>query len=203
MLEGSPAPKEALGAGDSEAEFADAIARADWRGALTLLMERYGDAIYRFCRQMIGDETLAADVHQLTFVQAFSDLASFSGRSLVRTWLFGIARHRCVDALRARRRWQGRFEPLKSEGDRSESIDPAPPADERMSRQEIVAALDRCLGELASGVKIVVLLRHVEGFSYEDMSRICGERAGTLQARVARAMPVLRACIERRTGRSA
>jgi DNA-directed RNA polymerase specialized sigma24 family protein len=44
------------------------------------------------------------------------------------------------------------------------------------------------------------LLRFQEGFTFEEMSRMSEERAGTLQQRVARAMPVLRACIEKRTG---
>jgi RNA polymerase sigma-70 factor (ECF subfamily) len=47
---------------------------------------------------------------------------------------------------------------------------------------------------------MAVLLRYQEGFSFEEMGRICRERPGTLQQRVARALPVLRACIEKRTG---
>lgn len=185
-----------------EEDINQALARRDWKAGVTLLMQRYGQAIYRFCRQMIGDDALAEDVHQLTFTQAFTDLPTFSGRSLVRTWLFSIARHRCSDALKARRRRSLRFQPLTPEAiTAAEKTEREPAPDERMDRQQMVAALEQCLERLAPSVRMVVLLRYAEGFSYEDLSRICGERAGTLQARVARAIPVLRECLEQRGAR--
>jgi DNA-directed RNA polymerase specialized sigma24 family protein len=59
-------------------------------------------------------------------------------------------------------------------------------------------ALRRCLGELSPHVRTAVLLRFQEGFSYEEMARAVRERAPALQARVARALPVLRRCLEGR-----
>jgi RNA polymerase sigma factor (sigma-70 family) len=196
-----PSPEEQTPAGPEEEDVQEAIARRDWKGAVTLLMQRYGDSIYRFCRQMTGDDVLAADIHQITFMQAFVDLENFSGRSLVRTWLFSIARHRCIDALKARRRWRVRFTLLElPDGESIDSIDPTPPPDARMSKQELIAALEHCMGRLAPAVRTTVLLRYVEGFSYDEISRVCNERAGTLRTWVARAMPVLRRCVEARGG---
>ena len=56
--------------------------RGDREGALTLLMEAYGVALYRYCRQMVVDPDLADDVHQLTFVQAFEGLGRFAAARL-------------------------------------------------------------------------------------------------------------------------
>src|SRR5262249_23650225 len=61
-------------------------------------------AVYRYCRIALGDTVLADDVHQQVFIEAFRDLPGFAGRSTLRTWLFGIARHRVLDAAKRRRR---------------------------------------------------------------------------------------------------
>ena len=57
-------------------------------------------------------------------------------------------------------------------------------------------ALEKCLSVLASEVRMTVLLRFQSGMSYPDMSEVLGVRSETLQARVARALPVLRRCLE-------
>lgn len=178
---------------DPEQEALVALDRADFKAALTILMEAYGAMIYRFCRQMVADEELAEDVHQMTFVQAWEGLERFSRRSALRTWLFSIARHRCLDALKMRRRRRVRFEDVAVV---PESADPAGGAEERLAAHDRSRALSRCLGELAPAVRTVVLLRFQEGLTYPEITRICDERAPTLQARVARALPVLRRCLE-------
>src|SRR5687767_9956441 len=83
-----------------EHELLAAIAAGDTGAAIRIAMQTYGDAVYRYCRQMIKDATRADDVHQQVFIEAYRDLGRFAGRSSVRTWLFGIARHRCLDALK-------------------------------------------------------------------------------------------------------
>jgi RNA polymerase sigma-70 factor (ECF subfamily) len=60
----------------------------------------------------------------------------------------------------------------------------------------------QCLQKLAPHVLTAVLLRFQQGFTFEEMAAICDEKPGTLQAQVAGALPVLRRCIEARTGGS-
>jgi RNA polymerase sigma-70 factor, ECF subfamily len=178
---------------DPEQEARDALARGDREGALTILVRAYGSALYRFCRQMVADPDLAHDVHQTTFLQAFEGLEGFGGQLLFRAWLYRIARHRCLDALKIARRREKRF-PLA--GELPEKPNPGAGADVSLSERDRIAAVRRCLGELAPHIRTAVLLRFQEGFSFEQISRICRERAPTLQARVARALPVLRRCLE-------
>src|SRR4051794_25714737 len=92
-----------------ESDIVAALASADWRRALTLLMTRHGDRIYRYALGMTGDPHMADEIRQVVFVEAYRDLPNFAGRSPVLTWLFGIARHRCLDAAKARRRWNQRY----------------------------------------------------------------------------------------------
>jgi RNA polymerase sigma-70 factor (ECF subfamily) len=183
---------------DVEREALEALDRNDPRAALALLMDAYGAPVYRFCRRTVGDEELARDVHQTTFVQAFEGLARFSRRSSVRTWLFSIARHRCLDALKVGRRRQRRFEPMALDADEPDAevrYDDAG-AEERLISSQRSISLRRCLERLAPAARTAVLLRFQEDLSYPEIARISGERPPTLQARVARALPVLRRCLE-------
>src|SRR5262245_39551551 len=104
---------------DEDGDVLDALSRRDVRRALTLLMDRYGDAVYRFAYEMTRDEGLADEIRQQVFVEAFRDLGRFERRSAVRSWLFGIARHRALDATKTRRRWWQRFknEPPEDDGE--------------------------------------------------------------------------------------
>jgi RNA polymerase sigma-70 factor (ECF subfamily) len=180
---------------EGESEILAAIARGDRDTALRLLMRDYGAAVYRYCRQVVGDGDLADDAHQMTFVQAYEGLARFAGRSSLRTWLFGIAHHRCLDLLKINRRRQKRF-PLADElPDRPA---PAETAEERLAGRSRLSALTQCLRDLAPHVRAAILLRFQQGVTYEEMANLEGERPATLQARVARALPVLRRCLERK-----
>ena len=183
---------------DVEQEALAALDRDDRRQALNLLMSHYGDAVYSFCRRHLRDETLAEDVHQQCFVQAWEDLPRFSRRSSLKTWLFSIANHRCMDAAKSRRRLWNRIE---SPAVLPEAEDPSPRAEEVLQGNMVGRALNECLKVLAPAAQTAVTLRYTEGFTYEQMAVICGEKAGTLQARVARSMPALRNCLEARGGR--
>jgi RNA polymerase sigma-70 factor (ECF subfamily) len=168
--------------------------RKDYKRAITLLNRMYGGAIHGYIRQMVGADDLADDVAQITFVQAYRDMHSFGGRSSLRTWLYGIARHRCLDALKARARHRMRF---ANTDEAPEQADGVPGADQRLSDRALVSALENCIQKLEPHVRTAVLLRYQEGFSYNEIAEICRVRPETLRARVSRALPVLRACIER------
>jgi len=178
-----------------EDEILAALERGDRHAALRLLMQDYGTAVYRYCQQMVEDGDLADEAHQMTFVQAYEGLLRFGGRSSLRTWLFGIARHRCLDLLKISRRRQKRFQLMPELPDQPA---PAETAEESLAARSRMSALSGCLRELAPRVRTAVLLRFQQGVTYEQMASFEGERPATLQARVARALPVLRRCLERK-----
>jgi RNA polymerase sigma-70 factor (ECF subfamily) len=178
---------------DPEGQALAALSRGDRRNALAILMKEYGVPIYRYCHKVLRNRALADDVHQLVFVQAFEAFGEFSGTSTFRPWLYAIANHRCLDALKVRRRWFARFV-LREEP--PDEPDARPSGEDQLAARSLSEALGACLDRLQPHVRIAVVLRYQEGFTYEEMSRICRERPATLQARVARAMPLLRQCLE-------
>ncbi|HEX4420379.1 MAG TPA: RNA polymerase sigma factor, partial [Kofleriaceae bacterium] len=72
--------------------------------ALRLLMQRYSDAVRRYCLSMVQDPTLTDDLHQNIFMAALDGLARFARRCSLRSWLFAIAHHCVADTLRRRYR---------------------------------------------------------------------------------------------------
>lgn len=172
-------------------EIVAALDKGDEQRALTLMMSAHGASVYSHCARVLADAVLAQDVQQVVFVEAFRALPTFARRSSVRTWLFGIANHRCLDALKSRQRSARRF--LHEEAD---VADGSTPVDDGLARRSLAAALDECLARLAPQLRMLVLLRYHEGFTFEQMNEMLREKAGTLQARVARALPVLRQCLQ-------
>lgn len=180
---------------DADQDVVRLVDAGDRDGALRLLMQRHGTAVYRYCREALRDATLADDVHQRVFIEAHRDFTKFARRSLLRTWLFAIARHRVLDALKSRKRAHAHLEDDES----ADLPDPRPSPAERIDDARLREALAACLDELGEHVRSAVLLRYQQGFTFEEMAEVCDAQAGTLQARVQRALPKLRDCIESRT----
>jgi RNA polymerase sigma-70 factor (ECF subfamily) len=177
-----------------EDEIRAALGENDTRRALTLMMNQFGDEVFRFAYAVTRSQHLADEVRQQVFVEVYRDLANFAGRASLRAWVLGITRHRCLDTTKKHRRWTNRF---KND----------PPADEEPDDHELEREVDRgklakilatCLAKLAPAARDAVVLRYHQDLSYDEASVIAGDNAGTLQQRVARALPVLRRCVDAR-----
>lgn len=183
---------------DPDADILVLIDQGKRDAALRLLMQRHGRIVYSFCRQQLHAKAAADDVHQKVFIEAHRDLPGFERRSKLKTWLFAIAGNRVRDALRVAHRETARTE----DDDAADVVDPTPAPGDRLDDARLRVALAECVGELDERIRAAVLLRFQQGFSFEEMAEICEEKAGTLQARVARAMKTLQNCIVKRTGGS-
>lgn len=187
--------KSTLPVSEDDSDVLGLVANGDMTSALRLLMQRHGTTVYRYCREELRDPVLADDVQQRVFIDAFRDLPKFRGRSSVRTWLFSIAHHRVLDAVRSRDRVR-----VHVDDDAGAVADPHPPPGERIDDMRLVEALLFCLEQLRRQVRTALLLRFQQGLTFEDMAEVCREKPGTLQAKVSRALPRLKQCIEARTG---
>ncbi|HWO26608.1 MAG TPA: sigma-70 family RNA polymerase sigma factor [Kofleriaceae bacterium] len=184
----TPARSAAPEAPREDADIEQLIERGQYQDAVKRLMERYGERVYRFAHAMTRNAAQAEDVRQQVFIEAFRDFARFERRSSLRTWLFGIVRHRCLDASKIQRRWWRRFK-----NDPPDEPELEPPD---LDQSRIARLLHECLAKLAPRAREAVVLRYIEELAYEQAAEITGELAGTLQQRVGRALPVLRRCVD-------
>ncbi|HSN99269.1 MAG TPA: RNA polymerase sigma factor, partial [Candidatus Nanopelagicales bacterium] len=184
MVEGGGSVRyDSTSSSDIESRTRELLGRGDRKGALTVLMKGYGDDIYGFCQNVVRCKELAKDLLQTTFMQAYDVLGQIE-RLSYRAWLFSIAHNRCLDALKSEGRRMRLIEPRDKLPDVPEEI---LSSEERLIAASQVGHLAECLGELDAEVRIAIILRYQEGYTYPEISRICHERPATLQARVTRA----------------
>ncbi len=150
-------------------------------------MDAYGADVLRYCKRMVDDHELAADLRQVVFIEAYRGLNRFAGRASLRTWLLGIARHRCLDACRRRQRRVRREQVVTA-------VRPTQVAS-GVRGVELQQALRNCLSKLGTGVRSAVLLRHQDGLSFTEIARVADQQAKTVEARVRRATVQLRRCL--------
>jgi len=173
------------------------LARGDRRGAIATLMATHANAVFAYCVRMLRDRELAEDVAQQVFTEAHRDIGRFRREASLKTWLIGIAHHRCSDAIKSRTRRSSRID-LDPEAV-TDHVDPASSTPtEQLDRARLVAALEGCLEELSDDIRETILLRFLSDMTYEEMSTMLGRKADTLCVRVARALPVLKECLEKK-----
>jgi RNA polymerase sigma-70 factor (ECF subfamily) len=164
------------------------------RATVARLMATHGDAVFGFCMRVVRARSLAEDVVQQVFLEAYRDLDGFEGRSSERAWLLGIAIHRCLDLLKTQQR---RLKLIESnEQAVLDFKDPGASPIERLDRARLTTALDECLKRLSPDVRATVLLRFQTGSTYEELAIPLAASADALQIRVSRALPILRRCLE-------
>jgi RNA polymerase sigma-70 factor (ECF subfamily) len=163
-------------------------------GAFGILVDRFQRKIYRVAFAIVRDETEADTITQDTFIQAYTHLARFQGRSELETWLTRIAINRSRDWLRRRK-----FVSLFSHDDKSddreyviEPVDEQPDAERQLMSHQIRAAIHRAERTLSSQQKIIFRLRHYENRSLEEIAELLGLRSGTVRAHLFRAVHKVR-----------
>lgn len=173
-----------------------ALVRAnDKNGALRLMLQRHSAAVWTHCKRVLRDEALAQDVHQQVFIEAHRDCDRMRGTGSVRGWLFGIAGHRCLDAIKARRRRDARY---RDDAEVTEVPETGPLPTEQLDAARRNQALEGCLDNLADEVRSTVLMRFRGGMSYAEIGAAVDMKESALQMRVTRALSALRVCLERK-----
>jgi RNA polymerase sigma-70 factor (ECF subfamily) len=163
-------------------------------GAYGILVERFQRKIYRVAYAIVRDDTEADTITQDTFIQAYTHLARFQGRSELETWLTRIAINRSRDWLR-RRKFVSLFSHDDESDDREyviEPVDDRPDAERQFMAHQLRAAILRAERTLSSQQKIIFRLRHYENHSLEEIAELLGLRSGTVRAHLFRAIHKVR-----------
>jgi RNA polymerase sigma-70 factor (ECF subfamily) len=147
-----------------ELAIREALDKGDVNAALTLATTHYRSALIRFCLAFVHDDVTAEDVAQTAFAVAAERAGEFSGQSTFRTWLFGIARHKALDAAAAR---QGM--PLSQVSDSRWIADAIGPVT-GMRRAEDLATLENVLASLGDETRALLTLRFREELSYKEIA---------------------------------
>lgn len=173
------------------------------QGAYELLVIKYQRRIQRLIGRMVRDVDLVEDIAQETFIRAYRALHQFRGEAQFYTWLYRIAVNTAKKFLLELKRDPTVSESaFKSEGDDDETFwaTSEPTADETpesiLAAKEIAAAVNAALEALPQDLRQALVLREIEGLSYDDISALMDCPIGTVRSRIFRAREAISAKVK-------
>ncbi len=152
-----------------------------------IIIKKYQDRIYNLCRYLLGHPQDAEDAAQDVFIKGYRNLKHFKPESSLYTWLYRIGVNTCLDYKR-----KSLPEPLKDES-LAEALSSAEPSPEQhYQSKETGRAIRAAMDRLPVDSRAVIVLREIEGLSYEEMAEVLNTSVGTIKSRLSRAREELR-----------
>jgi len=176
-------------AGPSDLELVRRAQRNE-RGAFDLLVLKYQHKVIKLVARLLRDPSEAEDVAQEAFVKAYRALGSFRGDSAFYTWLYRIAVNTARNAIASRQRRPLDYEAELSESEQlnlaSRLRDSDTPEATALS-EEIRETVNEAIEQLPEDLRTAIVLREVEGLSYEEIAAAMDCPVGTVRSRIFRA----------------
>lgn len=163
-------------------------ARSGDQDAFSQLLARYEKPVYHQALRMVGHAEDAADLTQEVFLKVWQALPGFQGDSAFSTWLYRLTSNACIDFLRRERRRRGALSLDDEERELAAQLpDPAPTPQQELERRELHHALEEGLAQLSDEHRQVLVLRELNGLSYDEIAQVLDLSPGTVKSRIARA----------------
>jgi RNA polymerase sigma-70 factor (ECF subfamily) len=160
------------------------------------LVERHGDVVYRVAARTVGPEE-AHDVSQDAFLRALSRIGGFRGQGSFRAWLLQITHNTALNVVSRKRAEPVDQLPEPAHADPATAAERMPAV--RLERQERRRRLELKLRGLRMEHRTVLVLRDVEGLSYEEIAEATGTPIGSVKGRLHRARGELIEALRRNT----
>ncbi len=157
------------------------------RAAFEELVRHYQDRIFSLCRYMLKNRHDAEDAAQDTFIKAYQNLRNFTPRASFYTWLYRIAVNTCLDRQKkpffeSLFKWSAHGEEATIE---LRSNKPSP--EKIFETHQLADALHIALSRLSTKLRTVIILREIDGLTYEEIAEVLEVSVGTVKSRISRA----------------
>jgi RNA polymerase sigma-70 factor (ECF subfamily) len=174
---------------DSDQQLVERVQAGD-KAAFDLLVRKYQHRVLKLVSRFVSDAAEAEDVAQEAFLKAYRALASFRGDSAFYTWLYRIAINTAKNALVSNRRRPVDFDldlqdpeqydrhARLKEGDTPEGV---------LLTEEIRSVVEKAMEQLPEDLRTAIVLRELEGLSYEEIAEAMDCPVGTVRSRIFRA----------------
>jgi len=167
--------------------------------AFDILIHRHKTPLVNFIYRFIGDPDSAEDLAQETFIRVYRNIDRYRhDMAGFRTWMYRIASNLCKNELRNRSRRprilvNNAIGNQDDEGNPIENmVDPSPRPDGQVEEKELQDVLARAISGLPEKLRIALILRDIEGMSYEEISQTIRKPVGTVKSRINRARLMLK-----------
>jgi len=160
------------------------IVRSKNRDLYAVIMERYKDKLWRYAKNLIGDNDLANHIVQDSFVKAFINLKGFNAKQKFSSWIYRIVHNEVINVVKKRRREI----PLPDNIDFSSDDD----QEKDFEKKEIADQIEKCLSSIPLIYSEPLSLYYIDGQSYEEISDILRLPIGTVSIRLSRAKKLMK-----------
>lgn len=181
------APVTDLTAARSERELVRLASTGDAR-AQRALYDAHVDRVYRLAYRLAGDDDLAADLTQETFIRAFDRLGEFRHESALGTWLHTIAMSVTLGALRKQKRREMHHAPLDEAAQAGHT--------DRVADADLRTRLHEAIDALPEGYRTVFMMYEVEGYTHQEIASALGVQVTTSKGQLFRAKARLREALK-------
>src|SRR5437764_3847443 len=193
----------AQGLSPEEALFVSRL-QANEDAAYDELVRTYSPSIFHVAYRMLGDSAEASDIVQEIFLKVFRNIGGFKGEAALKTWIFRIAFSEILNRLRWWKR-RHRFatvslddQPNGSGTGVAQTVASSSPTPEQvLQSKEQETAIQQALGRLSREHRSIIVLRAIQGFSYNEIADVLGVSIGTVKSRLARARADLKQALMR------
>jgi RNA polymerase sigma-70 factor, ECF subfamily len=151
------------------------------------------DRIFNLCLYMLGNSQDAQDAAQDTFIKAYRGMKDFRPDASLYTWVYRIAVNTCLDHKK-----KSRHDPLKGEplSEHLKALDQSP--EEQYQTRKTAEALRSALQQLPEKLRSAIVLKEIEGLSYEEIATVLDISVGTVKSRISRARDGLMLLIKKK-----
>jgi RNA polymerase sigma-70 factor, ECF subfamily len=162
---------------------------------LETFYKKYAQSVYTFSYRRTNDSAIASEAVSDTFVQLWQGNTSYSGKSSVKTWLLGIAKHKTLDILRSRGRAWNKEESTDHEQYESIQAQTLGAYDLLLAKQQR-EHLQVCMNQLQPAQSSCIHLHFIEGLTLAEIAEVLEIPANTAATRVHHARKKLKECME-------
>ena len=174
---------------DSDQQLVERVQAGD-KAAFDLLVRKYQHRVLKLVSRFVPDAAEAEDVAQEAFIKAYRALASFRGDSAFYTWLYRIAINTAKNALVSNRRRPVDFDldlQDPEQYDRHARLKDGDTPEGVLLTEEIRSVVERAMEQLPEDLRTAIILRELEGLSYEEIAEAMDCPVGTVRSRIFRA----------------
>ncbi len=148
------------------------------------IYDAYRDHVYNLTYYMLGNENDAYDVSQEIFLKLFTSIDQFKHESEFSTWFYRVSINACLDHMRKANRLKTRY--VNHTETDSFADTSTEPVDSLVLRNQINTDIEKAIQTLSPKLRSVMVLRYIDGLSYEDISKILNCSLGTVSSRLNR-----------------
>jgi RNA polymerase sigma-70 factor (ECF subfamily) len=163
-----------------EATLIEGARRGD-RASQEAIVRLYERRLYGLILRIVGNSEDASDILQETMMKALTSINRYDGTYSFISWLMRIATNRSIDLLRRRKVEFKMFAYDDDEHSVEDVADPSAPADERLAEKIDWAVVERCMERLEPRYRAVLVLRHKDDLSYDEIARVLAIPMGTVK----------------------